>query len=90
MLENFYQTTQRHIPEDGTLHSHRCDSLRYSRFISYQAEQVGLAIPFYFNARHLGLYTCINHQFETGLIEIIDFYGLTGFDPSAPSSEVQK
>jgi hypothetical protein len=22
----FYETTWRHIPEDGTLHSHRCDN----------------------------------------------------------------
>jgi hypothetical protein len=27
MSIKFYQTTQRHIPEDGVLHSHRYDKL---------------------------------------------------------------
>jgi hypothetical protein len=26
---NFYQTTRRHILQDGTLHSHRCGNLKY-------------------------------------------------------------
>jgi hypothetical protein len=27
MLVNFYQTTRRQIPNDNTLHSHRCEDL---------------------------------------------------------------
>jgi hypothetical protein len=30
MSLNFYQTTRDHIPEDGTLHSQRCENLNYN------------------------------------------------------------
>jgi hypothetical protein len=30
MLVDFYRTTRRYIPEDSTLHNHRCENLRSS------------------------------------------------------------
>jgi hypothetical protein len=32
---NFYRTTRRYIPEDGTLHKHRCDNLKYNRVYAF-------------------------------------------------------
>jgi hypothetical protein len=41
---NVYQTTRRHIPEDSTLHAHRCENLR-SNMLLYQLSSSRLLRP---------------------------------------------
>jgi hypothetical protein len=49
ILVNFYQTTQHHIVENGTLHCHCCENLKFDK---------GVSVICHWNIFHIGNWVC--------------------------------